>query len=58
MFICAASALLGFGTLYFTSVPAIASLGFAVAVGIAASLIFTLFFRLPLIFAQSEKEAP
>jgi predicted RND superfamily exporter protein len=51
--VCAASALLGFGSLYFTSVPAIQSLGFAVGVGIAASLALTLFLRLPLLFAKT-----
>lgn len=55
--VCAASALLGFGSLYFTSVPAIQSLGFAVGVGIAASLGFTLCFRLPLLFATAPQEA-
>ncbi len=54
--VCAGSALLGFGSLYFTSVPAIQSLGFAVGVGIAASLGFTLLFRLPLLFAAASPE--
>src|SRR5207244_11097473 len=51
--VCASAALLGFGSLYFTSVPAVQSLGFAVGVGIAASLAFTLFLRLPLLFAAT-----
>jgi len=54
--VCAASALLGFGSLYFTSVPAIQSLGFAVGVGIAASLALTLFLRLPLLFANTRAD--
>jgi predicted RND superfamily exporter protein len=56
VFVCAGSALLGFGSLYFTSVPAIQSLGFAVGVGISASLVFTLCLRLPLLFAVTPAE--
>jgi predicted RND superfamily exporter protein len=52
--VCAASALLGFGSLYFTSVPAIQSLGFAVGVGVAASVALTLFLRLPLLFERTK----
>jgi len=51
--VCASAALLGFGSLYFTSVPAVQSLGFAVGVGITASLVLTLFLRLPLLFAAT-----
>ncbi|MDB5329773.1 MAG: hypothetical protein JWP03_924 [Phycisphaerales bacterium] len=44
---CAAATIAGFGSLVWTSVPAIRSLGFAVAVGIAACLFSVLFLLVP-----------
>jgi predicted RND superfamily exporter protein len=45
---CALTTLLGFGSLYYTSVPAVQSLGFAVGVGVSACLLLTLAMALPL----------
>lgn len=50
--LCAGATILGFGSLYFTSVPAIASLGFAAAVGIAACLGACLFLLVPIILGK------
>lgn len=50
--ICAATTIFGFGSLIFTSVPAIASLGFSVGIGVAASAVGTLFL-VPVIFIRS-----
>jgi predicted exporter len=47
--VCAGATLLGFGSLIFTSVPAIRSLGLAVAVGVFTCLIATIFCLLPLV---------
>lgn len=47
--VCAGATILGFGSLIFTSVPAIRSLGLAVAVGVFTCLIGTIFCLLPLI---------
>lgn len=46
--VCAATTVLGFGTLYFTSVPAIASLGFATAVGVTACFVLVMTLVLPI----------
>jgi len=46
---CAASTILGFGSLIFTSVPAVRSLGLAVAVGVFTCLLATIFCLLPLV---------
>jgi uncharacterized protein len=54
---CVLSALLGFGTLYFTSVPAIGSLGFAVAVGVTGCMLLVFLLVLPILFART-KEGP
>jgi uncharacterized protein len=48
--VCALSTTLGFGSLYFTSVPAIASLGFVTAVGVLACLVLIFTLVLPLLF--------
>jgi predicted RND superfamily exporter protein len=46
---CAATTILGFGSLIFMSVPAVRSLGLAVAVGVLTALLATLFCLLPLV---------
>ena len=45
--ICAVATIIGYGSLMWTSVPAIRSLGFAVAVGIGACLFSVLFLLVP-----------
>jgi predicted RND superfamily exporter protein len=47
--VCAGATILGFGSLHFTSVPAIQSLGDAVAIGVFTCLIATVFCLLPLV---------
>ena len=47
--ISAASAALGFGSLVFTSVPAIRSLGWAMGIGVAICFGATLLFRVPML---------
>jgi predicted RND superfamily exporter protein len=47
--VCAGATLLGFGSLAFTSVPAIRSLGVAVAVGVLSCVFFCLVGLLPLV---------
>jgi predicted exporter len=47
--VCAGATFLGFGSLHFTSVPAIRSLGDAVAVGVFTCLIAAIFCLLPLV---------
>jgi predicted RND superfamily exporter protein len=47
--VCAMATLLGFGSLAFTSVPAIRSLGWAVAIGVSSCAVASLFFLLPLL---------
>jgi len=47
--VCAGATILGFGSLIFTSVPAIRSLGLAVAIGVFTCLIATVFCLLPLV---------
>jgi predicted RND superfamily exporter protein len=47
--VCAGATVLGFGSLHFTSVPAIRSLGDAVAIGVFTCLIATIFCLLPLV---------
>ena len=47
--LCAAATLLGFGSLAFTSVPAIRSLGWAVAIGVSTCAAAALFLLLPLL---------
>ncbi len=47
--LCATATLLGFGSLIFTSVPAIRSLGWAVGIGVVACAVSSLFFLLPLL---------
>lgn len=53
--VCALTTVLGFGSLYFTSVPAIASLGFATAVGVTACLVLTFTLILPILFMQRRR---
>lgn len=52
--ICAASTLLGFGSLIWTSVPAIRSLGWVVAIGITTCALATFFLLTPLLLRRHE----
>lgn len=52
---CAATTALGFGSLAFTSVPAIRSLGFAVGVGVAACVVATFLLLVPVLTADAAK---
>ncbi len=56
--LCAAATLLGFGSLAFTSVPAIRSLGWAVAIGVSVCAAASIFLLLPLLFLMSGKTLP
>jgi hypothetical protein len=47
--LCASATVLGFGSLAFTSVPAVRSLGWAVAIGVTSCGISSLFLLLPLL---------
>lgn len=51
--LCAAATLLGFGSLAFTSVPAIRSLGWAVAIGVSVCAAASIFLLLPLLLWMS-----
>ncbi len=53
--VCAITTLLGFGSLVFTSVPAIRSLGFAVAVGVSSCLLATLLYLAPLLVRRAAR---
>jgi preprotein translocase subunit SecF len=53
--LCASATLLGFGALAFTSVPAIRSLGWAVAIGVTTCAGASLFFLLPLLLWMKER---
>jgi predicted RND superfamily exporter protein len=55
--LCAASTLLGFGSLAFTSVPAVRSLGIAVAIGVVTCAAATLFLLLPLLLWMRERSS-
>jgi len=55
--ICALATLIGFGSLAWTSVPAIRSLGIAVAVGIAACLFSAMFLLVPIFFMLAHEES-
>jgi len=50
VFICALATMIGFGSLIWTSVPAVRSLGFAVAVGIGGCLLCVLFLVVPVFY--------
>jgi predicted RND superfamily exporter protein len=52
---CAATTIVGFGSLAFTSVPAIRSLGIVTGVGVFSALVATLFLLLPLLIKLSPK---
>ncbi|HEY8667241.1 MAG TPA: MMPL family transporter [Tepidisphaeraceae bacterium] len=52
---CAIATFLGFGSLYFTSVPAIRSLGLTVAVGIVACVFAAFFLLAPLLLLRQGK---
>jgi predicted RND superfamily exporter protein len=53
--LCASATLLGFGSLAFTSVPAVRSLGWAVAIGVSACAVSSLFFLLPLLLWMKDR---
>ncbi len=55
--LCAAATLLGFGSLAFTSVPAIRTLGWAVAIGVSTCAAATLFFLLPLLIWKVDRRS-
>jgi len=54
---CALATMIGFGSLAWTSVPAVRSLGFAVAVGIAACLFSVLFLVTPIFLSLARTES-
>ena len=54
--LCAGATLLGFGSLIFTSVPAVRSLGLAVGVGVLTALVATIFCLLPLVAPYREED--
>jgi predicted RND superfamily exporter protein len=54
--LCAATTVLGFGSLAFTSVPAIRSLGLAVGVGVSACLAGTFLLLLPILARDTRPE--
>jgi hypothetical protein len=51
--VCAMTTLLGFGSLIFTSIPAVRSLGIAVSVGVTSCLLATLFYLAPLLVRRT-----
>ena len=55
--ICALATMIGFGSLAWTSVPAIRSLGIAVAVGIGACLFSAMFLLVPIFFMLASEES-
>ncbi len=55
--LCALSMIVGFASLITTSVPAIRSLGIAMAVGVALCLVGTLFLLLPLLLPRQAADA-
>lgn len=55
---CAATTILGFGSLVFMSVPAVRSLGLAVAAGVLTGLLATIFCLLPLVAPLASADAP
>jgi predicted RND superfamily exporter protein len=56
--LCAASTLFGFGSLYFTRVPAIRSLGLAVAVGILACVAGIFLLTIPILLLLAKRNDP
>ncbi len=56
--VCAAATFLGFGSLAFTSVPAIRSLGWAVGIGVTSCAAASLFFLLPLLLWMKDRAGP
>jgi hypothetical protein len=55
--LCATTTFFGFGSLAFSSVPAIRSLGWAVAIGVSTCLVATLFLLLPVLLNHGGTEA-
>ena len=53
--LCATCTFFGFGSLAFSSIPAIRSLGWAVAIGVSTCLVSTLFLLLPVLLRQRQK---
>jgi predicted RND superfamily exporter protein len=56
--LCASATVLGFGSLAFTSVPAVRSLGWAVAIGVVTCAISSLFFLFPLLLRSRRFNLP
>lgn len=54
--LCALTTLLGFGSIYFTSIPAIQSLGLAVSAGVIGCAIGSIFLLTPILLAGRENE--
>ena len=55
--LCAAAALIGFASLAFTSIPAVQSLGVAVAVGVTSCVMGCFFLVLPILLLAAGREA-
>jgi predicted exporter len=53
--LCAAATTLGFGSLVFTSIPAVQSLGIAVMVGVASCVIGTFFLAVPIMVLLAKR---
>jgi uncharacterized protein len=53
--VCAGTTLLGFGSLAFTSVPAVRSLGIVIVVGMAAALAGALFLLTPILLMRPNR---
>jgi predicted RND superfamily exporter protein len=56
--ICSATVIVGFGSLAWTSVPAVRSLGMIVASGVGASVVATFFFLVPLLLGKRQRMRP
>jgi predicted RND superfamily exporter protein len=56
--LCAAATTLGFGSLAFTSIPAVQSLGVAVAVGVMSCALGTFFLVVPILLLLARQKAP
>jgi uncharacterized protein len=53
--LCSVTTFFGFGSLAFTSVPAIRSLGWAVGVGVSTCVLATLLLLMPVLLNRKEK---
>lgn len=54
--LCAVTTILGFGSIYFTSIPAIQSLGLAVSAGVIGCAAGSIFLLTPILLSGSESE--